>query len=160
MPGVSNTCLFAPAPNYKLNKGFFLGFLFKPLGGLRPPPGLNKKASEKYPLSITYSLAGQGLVSGTIGLICYCPSVCQSIWILCPGQISHKDRPNSFKLYMVITHRMEVCWAQNYANNSQSHNFDTNKVCAVLAPKILLVKLLGCRESWEYDKYEVLQHGF
>ena len=52
--GVSNTCLFAPAPYYKLNKGFFLGFLFKPLGGLRPPLGLNKKASEKNPLSITY----------------------------------------------------------------------------------------------------------
>ena len=32
--GVSNTCLFAPTPYYKLNKGFFLGFLFKPLGGL------------------------------------------------------------------------------------------------------------------------------
>ena len=29
------------------NKGFFLGFLFKPLGGLRPPRGLNEKASEK-----------------------------------------------------------------------------------------------------------------
>ena len=26
---VSNTCLFAPAPYYKLNKGYFLGFLFK-----------------------------------------------------------------------------------------------------------------------------------
>ena len=39
---------------YKLNKGYFLGFLFKPLGGLRPRRGLNKKASEKYPLSITY----------------------------------------------------------------------------------------------------------
>ena len=51
---VSNTCLFAPAPYYKLNKGFFLGFLFKPLGGLRTPRGLNKKASEKYPLFITY----------------------------------------------------------------------------------------------------------
>ena len=53
--GVSNTCLFAPAPApyYKLNKGFFLGFLFKPLDGLRPPRGLNKKASEKNPLSIT-----------------------------------------------------------------------------------------------------------
>ena len=53
---VSNTCLFAPATYYKLNKGFFLGFLFKPLGGrteLRPPRGLNKKASEKYPLFIT-----------------------------------------------------------------------------------------------------------
>ena len=48
-------CLFAPVPYYKLNKGFFLGFLFKPLGGLRPPHGLNKKASEKNPLSITYS---------------------------------------------------------------------------------------------------------
>ena len=49
-------CLFAPAPYYKLNKGFFLGFLFKPLGvgGLRPPRDLNKKASEKYPLFITY----------------------------------------------------------------------------------------------------------
>ena len=47
-------CLFAPAPYYKLDKGFFLGFLFKPLGGLRPPRGLNKKASEKYPLSFTY----------------------------------------------------------------------------------------------------------
>ena len=45
---VSNTCLFAPAPYYKLNKRFFLGFLFKPRGGL--PRGLNKKASEKYPL--------------------------------------------------------------------------------------------------------------
>ena len=52
-PGVSNTCLFAPVPHYKLNKGFFLGFLFKPLSGLPPPRGLNKKASEKYPLSIT-----------------------------------------------------------------------------------------------------------
>ena len=52
--GVSSTCLFAPAPYYKLNKGFFLCFLFKPLGGLRPPRGLNKKASEKYPLFITY----------------------------------------------------------------------------------------------------------
>ena len=47
-------CLFAPAPYYKLDKGFFLGFLFKPLGGLCPPRCLNKKASEKYPLSITY----------------------------------------------------------------------------------------------------------
>ena len=36
-------------------QGYFLGFLFKPLGGLRLPRGLNKKASEKYPLSITYS---------------------------------------------------------------------------------------------------------
>ena len=52
-PGVSNTCLFAPAPYYKLDKGLFLDFLFKPLGGQRPPCGLNKKASEKYPLSIT-----------------------------------------------------------------------------------------------------------
>ena len=52
--GVSNTCLFAPAPYYKLIKGFSLGFLFKPLGGLRPLCGLNKKASEKYPLFITY----------------------------------------------------------------------------------------------------------
>ena len=51
--GVSNTCLFAPTPYYKLNKGFFLGFLFKPLSGLRPPRGLNKKALEKYPLFIT-----------------------------------------------------------------------------------------------------------
>ena len=51
--GVSNTCLFAPAPYYKLNKGFSLGFLFKPLGGLRPSRGLNKKTSEKYPLFIT-----------------------------------------------------------------------------------------------------------
>ena len=48
--GVSSTCLFAPAPNYKLNKAFFLGFLFKPLGG---PRGLNKKDSEKYSLFIT-----------------------------------------------------------------------------------------------------------
>ena len=39
---------------YKLNKGFFLGFLFKPLGGLCQPRGLNKKASEKYTLFITY----------------------------------------------------------------------------------------------------------
>ena len=51
--GVSNTCLFAPAPYYKLNKGYFLDFLFKQLGGLCPPGGLNKKASEQYPLSIT-----------------------------------------------------------------------------------------------------------
>ena len=51
--GVSNTCLFAPAPYYKLNKRFSLGFLFKPLGVLRQPCGLNKKASEKYPLFIT-----------------------------------------------------------------------------------------------------------
>ena len=51
--GVSNTCLFAHAPYYKLNKGFFLCFLFKPLSELRPPRGLNKKASEKYPLFIT-----------------------------------------------------------------------------------------------------------
>ena len=49
-------CLFACAPYYKLNKGFFRGFLFKPLGALRPPRDLNKKASEKYPLSITYLL--------------------------------------------------------------------------------------------------------
>ena len=54
--GVSNTCLFALVPYYKLNKGFFLSFLFKPLGGLRPPRGLNRKASEKYPLSITCSI--------------------------------------------------------------------------------------------------------
>ena len=54
--GVSNTCLFAPAPYYKLNKGFFLGFLFKPLGGLRPPRGLKKKPRKKNPLSITYLL--------------------------------------------------------------------------------------------------------
>ena len=45
-----------PAPYYKLNKGLFLGFLFKPLGGLCPPRGLNKKASENNPLSITYSI--------------------------------------------------------------------------------------------------------
>ena len=53
--GVSNTCLFAPAPFYKLNKVFFLGFLFKPLGGLRPPRGLNMKAWEKKLLFITYN---------------------------------------------------------------------------------------------------------
>ena len=53
LSGVSYTCLFAPAPYYKLSKGFFLSFLFKPLGGLRQPRGLNKKASEKYPLFIT-----------------------------------------------------------------------------------------------------------
>ena len=57
--GVSSTCLFAPAPYYKLNKGFFLGLLFKPLGGLRPTRGLNKKASEKYPLSITCNVISQ-----------------------------------------------------------------------------------------------------
>ena len=51
--GVSNPCLYAPAPYYELNKGFFLGFPLKPLGGLRPPHSLNKKASEKYPLSLT-----------------------------------------------------------------------------------------------------------
>ena len=53
MSGVSNTCLFAPAQYNKLNKGFFLGFLFKPLVGLRPPRSLNKKVSEKYPVFIT-----------------------------------------------------------------------------------------------------------
>ena len=46
-------CLFAPAPYYKLNKGFFIGFLFKPLGGCSPPHGFNKNALEKYPLFIT-----------------------------------------------------------------------------------------------------------
>ena len=51
-------CLFAPAPYYKQNKGFF-GFLFKPLGGLRPPRGLNEKASEKHPLSITCNVMSQ-----------------------------------------------------------------------------------------------------
>ena len=51
--GVGNTCFFAPAPYYKLDKGFFPRFLFKRLCGLRPPRGLNKKASEKHPLSIT-----------------------------------------------------------------------------------------------------------
>ena len=61
-PGVRNTCLFAPAPYYKLDKGFFLGFLFKPLGGQRQPRGLNKKASEKYPLSITYNSVADSLV--------------------------------------------------------------------------------------------------
>ena len=53
--GVSNTFLFTPAPYYKLDKGFFLGFLFKPIGGLRRSHGLNKKALEKYALSITYT---------------------------------------------------------------------------------------------------------
>ena len=49
-------CKFRPVSvaYYKLNKGFFPGFLFKPLGGLCPPRGLNRKASEKNPLSITY----------------------------------------------------------------------------------------------------------
>ena len=56
LSGVSNTCLFAPAPYYKLNKGFFLGFLFKRRGGRSPPHGLNKKFSEKYPLFITYRI--------------------------------------------------------------------------------------------------------
>ena len=64
-PGVSNACLFAPAPYYKLNKGFFLGLLFKPRGGL-PPRGLNKKALEKYPLSITRS---QTLGSQRVGAL-------------------------------------------------------------------------------------------
>ena len=52
LSGVSNRCLFAPAPYYKLDKGFFLDFLFKPLGGLRLLRGLNKKASENYSLFI------------------------------------------------------------------------------------------------------------
>ena len=56
LSGVSNTCLFAPVPYYKLNKRFFLGFLFKPLSGPCPPLGLNKKASEMYPLFITLSI--------------------------------------------------------------------------------------------------------
>ena len=55
----NNLRLFAPASYYKQNKGYFLGFLFKPLGGLRPPRGLNEKTSEKYPLFITYSLHDQ-----------------------------------------------------------------------------------------------------
>ena len=68
-PGVSNTCLFAPAPYYKLDKGFFLGFLFKPLSGLRPPRGLSKKASEKHPLSITCcKMNGLKLIIGNIVL--------------------------------------------------------------------------------------------
>ena len=58
LSGVSNTCLFAPAPYYKLNKEFFLGFLFKPLDGLRPLRGLNKNPSEEYPLSITWRYWG------------------------------------------------------------------------------------------------------
>ena len=58
LSGDSNTCLFAPAPYYKQNKGFF-GFLFKPLGGLRPPRGLNEKVSEKHPLSITCNVMSQ-----------------------------------------------------------------------------------------------------
>ena len=62
-PGVSNTCLFAPAPYYKLNKGVFLGFLFKPLGGLRPPRGLNNKSSEKE--SFIYYMAPKGRVTCT-----------------------------------------------------------------------------------------------
>ena len=49
---VSNTCLFAPAPYHKLNKGFFLGFLFKPRGGHSPPSGLNRKSRK----SILYLL--------------------------------------------------------------------------------------------------------
>ena len=51
--GVSNTYLFALPQYYKLNEGYFLGFLFKRLGGLRPPRGLKKASSEKYPLFIT-----------------------------------------------------------------------------------------------------------
>ena len=66
--GVSNTCLFAPVPYYKLNKGYFLGFLFKPIGGLRPPRGLNKKASEKYPLFITYFYA---YLNGLLQIHCW-----------------------------------------------------------------------------------------
>ena len=54
--GESNTCLFAPAPYYKQNKGYSLGFLFKPFCGLRPPRGLNEKASGKNPLFITWSM--------------------------------------------------------------------------------------------------------
>ena len=54
LSGVSNMCLFAPAPYYKLTKGFFF-FLFKPLGGLHPSHGLNKKALEKYPLLLVSS---------------------------------------------------------------------------------------------------------
>ena len=62
--GVSNTCLFAPAPYYKLNKGCFLGFLFKPRGGL-PPRGLHKKASEKKVSFIYY------IMSDLKQLFCY-----------------------------------------------------------------------------------------
>ena len=56
--GVSNTCLFAPAPNYKLNKGFFLSFLFKPLGGHTTPQfkqeSLGKVSFINYLLSICH----------------------------------------------------------------------------------------------------------
>ena len=61
---------FAPVPYYKLNKGYFLGFLFKPRGGLQPPRGLNEKASEKYPLFITRSNSVLG-VSINKGHNCY-----------------------------------------------------------------------------------------
>ena len=56
--GVSNTCLFALAPYYKLNKGFFLGFLFKPRGGLRPPCGFKQESLGK--VSFIYYITALG----------------------------------------------------------------------------------------------------
>ena len=44
--------------------------MFKPLGGLRPPRGLNKKASEKNPLSITYSIVHFEMYTKSLNVIC------------------------------------------------------------------------------------------
>ena len=97
-PGDSNTCLFAPAPYYKLNKGFFLGFLFKPLGGLRPPRGLNKKASEKYPLSITYII----LKLNVCWIICTMLSSCKPVQLFVNMRIARYCK-RKVSLYFVYS---------------------------------------------------------
>ena len=46
------THFYLGLPNTTSKREFFLGFLFRPLGLIRPPRSFNKKASEKYPLFI------------------------------------------------------------------------------------------------------------
>ena len=68
-------CLLASAPYYKLNIGFFLSFLFNPLGGLRPPHGLNKKPRK----SILYLL----IVHKCLAFIKYNIHVCHVVlWMI------------------------------------------------------------------------------
>ena len=90
--------LFAPTPYYKLNKGFFLGFLFKPLGGLCPPRGLNKKASEKYPLFITYFVLISDISSYQVIIQGIEPSLDTSVlWLS-----EHLSHPDNFLHICVI----------------------------------------------------------
>ena len=67
--GVSNTCLFAPTPYYKLNKGFFLGFLFKPLSGLRPPRGFKQESLGK--VSFIYYLTDPSFIKSSVTFVPY-----------------------------------------------------------------------------------------